>query len=442
MTSSISAQLKWTLETFSRYWPGKTDLVLDLLLPQLIQPQKAELPPALCKVMLPEWASDCGVRGSILIPCNYLNPGNSYEWERADWLGILFWYLHGVAEREYEKRFQPIHSYKFRLKGWDSEMWDYAWGNRVALFIRRWVAKNLDSHEENIFGKLPLGEIWITHDVDAISKTFSIRIKQSVFQIVICGKSIFKRNWKEAVNRLKKATSFLLSSDNYLLTHKVIEIERDLGMRSVFLFYGGESNKSLKKAFMDPGYSISDSQIMDELNNLKVDGWGIGLHPSYTAWKNFNELADECKRVECATGNKVQLCRQHWLMFGWASTWRAQEKAGIEWDSTLAFNDYTGLRNGVALDFHPWNSDTNSAMALKCVPTILMDSHLYDYNNFDESDRTAKMSRWLDEIKYVGGSVAINWHPHTLSLDYGWGSGFKTLLHLVKRSGLKTRKWD
>jgi len=442
MTSLTPSHVKWTLETFCRYWPGKTDLILDLLLPKLIQYQKIELPPSLSKVTLPKWAIDCGINGCLLIPSKYINPGTSPEWERADWLGILFWFLHGVAEREYEKRFQPIHSYKFRLKGWDSEIWDYAWGNRIALFIRRWVAKNLGNDEENIFGKLPPGEIWITHDVDATSKTFSIRIKQSTFHIVICCKSIFNGDWKEAASRLKKAVSFFLSSGNYWLIDKVIEIEKDLGMRSVFLFYGGKSKKSLKKILMDPGYSISDSRIADHLRNLSSDGWGVGLHPSFTAWKDFSELACERKRFENITQNKVQLCRQHWLKFGWSSTWQAQEKAGIAWDSTLAFNDYTGLRNGVALAFHPWDSDTKSAMTLKCIPTILMDSHLYDYNNFDESERTSKMRRWLNEIKYVGGSAAVNWHPHTLSPDYGWESGFKTLLRLTKQLGLQTRKWD
>ena len=81
-------------------------------------------------------------------------------------------------------------------------------------------------------------------------------------------------------------------------------------------------------------------------------------------------------------------------------------------------------------------------MALKCIPTILMDSHLYDYNNLNESERTTKMCHWLNEIKSVGGSAAVNWHPHTLSPDYGWEIGFKTLLQLIKQSGLQIRKWD
>ena len=177
--------------------------------------------------------------------------------------------------------------------------------------------------------------------------------------------------------------------------------------------------------------------ILNQLKEINISSINMEL-----AWKNFNKLAYECKQVEYASGNKVQLCRQHWLMFGWSTTWLAQEKAGIEWDSTLAFNDYTGLRNGVALAFHPWNSDTKSAMALQCIPTILMDSHLYDYNNLDELERNEKMKRWLSEIKHVGGSAAVNWHPHTLSPDYGWESGFKNLLQLIKKSGLQTRKWD
>ena len=44
-------------------------------------------------------------------------------------------------ERIWEKKFGPIHSYSFRLKGWDNRVWDYAWVNRIALFLKSWSIK-------------------------------------------------------------------------------------------------------------------------------------------------------------------------------------------------------------------------------------------------------------------------------------------------------------
>jgi hypothetical protein len=34
-------------------------------------------------------------------------------------------------------------------------------------------------------------------------------------------------------------------------------------------------------------------------------------------------------------------------------------------------------------------------------------------------------------VHAVGGEAAILWHPHTLSTDYGWQSGFQEMLEMA-----------
>ena len=41
--------------------------------------------------------------------------------------------LEGWHERIWEKVHGCIHSYSFRLKGWDTRAWDHAWVNRCYL---------------------------------------------------------------------------------------------------------------------------------------------------------------------------------------------------------------------------------------------------------------------------------------------------------------------
>jgi len=39
--------------------------------------------------------------------------------------------------------------------------------------------------------------------------------------------------------------------------------------------------------------------------------------------------------------------------------------------------------------------------------------------------RQQSIQHWLGECQAVHGQVAVLWHPHTLSQDYGWSQGFK-----------------
>ena len=61
-----------------------------------------------------------------------------------------------------------------------------------------------------------------------------------------------------------------------------------------------------------------------------------------------------------------------------------------------------------------------------------MDSHFYDYLQLGDEKREEEMSRWIRECVAVSGSVAVLWHPHTLSREYGWSAGFTQLLNLTK----------
>ena len=131
-------------------------------------------------------------------------------------------------------------------------------------------------------------------------------------------------------------------------------------------------------------------------------------------------------------GGAVTACRQHWLRFSWKRTWAAQEVAGIEFDTTLMFNDRPGFRNAAALCWRPWNAILHKQHKVKVQPSVLMDSHLYDYQQLGDSDRQQQIRNWLGECDYVHGQTAVLWHPHTLTKDYGWKQGFESVLMVMK----------
>jgi hypothetical protein len=167
------------------------------------------------------------------------------------------------------------------------------------------------------------------------------------------------------------------------------------------------------------------------MRGLIERGHEIGVHPSYSSWNDATRLKEERDSVGALVSGDARSCRQHWMRFSWTHTWAAQEQAGFSLDSTLGFNDRPGFRVAAALRHRPWNASASAPHQLEVLPLVVMDSHLYDYAELDPEARKKRLRHFLDEVRTVGGEAAILWHPHTLSTDYGWRSGFEQMLEMV-----------
>jgi hypothetical protein len=75
-------------------------------------------------------------------------------------------------------------------------------------------------------------------------------------------------------------------------------------------------------------------------------------------------------------------------------------------------------------------------ISLNALPTVLMDSHFYDYVPMNSVERRAALKRLLAEVVAVGGQAAVLWHPHTIAADYGWREGFQDLLDELREGAL------
>lgn len=338
-------------------------------------------------------------------------------WQEVDWLGVVFWMMNGLAEQGFEQANGPVHSYAARLKGWDSRFWDKAWVNRIALFLRAWAEK-----EGAVMPPLPDPEIILTHDVDATSKTLVIRAKQMAFHLF---------NVLRGRGGLNKALRFMFSPGDYWCFDTIREMERAHGVTSHFNFYAGLGQRegNVKQWLIDPGYDVLSPRLREIIRRMHEEGWTVGLHPSFLSWNRLEMLKAEKETLENALDAEVSTCRQHWMMFSWADTWKCQQDAGFVLDSSLGFNDRSGFRNSAALKFKPWRD--GQAMDFEVLPIALMDSQFYDYAPMDDEERYRKMKGWIDEIKSVHGQATVIWHQRVFSSDYGWGHGYKTLLEMI-----------
>ena len=436
---------KYILEEGNPYWTKNEDLVGNLELPandNLIS--ECIIPPRMRFIQLPDWACDIGVDGKLAVPQEALSKKDHINWKNTNWFFAAFWYLSGIPERLYENANRPIHSYSNHLKDWPEYLWEYAWCNRIFLFMRRWAAHKTGKDEETLYGPLPQPCIVLTHDVDAIQKTVPTKLKQTIFN----GYNSFRMGcafkWKESIRHARKVIQCFTKKEDYWCFDRIQQLESEMNVRSIFNFSGlrldSKKNETLKcrlqSWLMDPLYDVNQKEIKKKIHELLNRGWQVGLHPSFDSWDKKDMIFDEKKNLEHVTKMEINACRQHWLRFSWEKTWQAQETAGLKTDMTIGFNDRPGFRSSVALEYHPWNPNTDKKHRIKVIPTVLMDSHLYDYKPMENAQREKEIAKWIGEIKKVGGTAAVIWHQRVFSPDYGWQQGYEQLLSIL--SDVKT----
>ncbi|NER94649.1 MAG: hypothetical protein F6J86_12545 [Symploca sp. SIO1B1] len=437
-TLLTTEEYRYGVKALVRYWPHREEIILQLPIPQvqlelLRDLSLQSLPPQLKLVELPDWAREIGVEGKLLVPAHLILEQKGVPWQQTDWLAVIFWYLSGLAEQAFEQRYGPIHSYSFRLKGWDSRLWERAWVNRIALFLRRWAAREQGISEESLFGALPQPEVILTHDVDAVTKTTAIRLKQTVFHLFGAVRNFSQGKLSASWKKLLKAGAFFISQDNYWYFDTITALEAKYGVRSYFNIYGGLASKlNFKKLLIDPSYDVHELRLKQQLQAMHARGWKIGLHQSSAAWEDAALMQQERQQVEAALEFPVTSCRQHWLYFSWEKTWQAQQAAGLRLDSTLGFNNRSGFRTGAALRYCPWNIESQSPMSLEMIPMVLMDSHLYDYGDLEDNQRRQEMRYWIEEIYQVKGTASVIWHQRVMSPDYDWYQSYQNLLDYLK----------
>jgi hypothetical protein len=434
-------EIKKILNLFNKYFSlEKSDLILDLPI------NKSNLPHAnaVVQITLPLWASDLGVGNppSILVPkhCIVDNDGNLH-WQNVDWWRAIFEMITCKTEVEYERNNGPIHSYASKLPKSIHDQFKYAWVNRIIFFLMRWVSYNKNISQEKLFGSKPKGKIYLTHDVDYVSKTSALRFKRSIFTIFNIFRSLFNFKLKLAFKEFFKLFIFLFSpGEKYWEFEKISDLENQFKLSSIWNFYGGKGKfkKSFSELIFDPSYKVNDIAISNQIRKLKSDGHDIGLHQGFHSWQYSNLMLVEKELLEKSLGEKINICRQHWLRFSFFYTWKAQEQAGFELDTTLGFNEFPGFRNGAAMRLPAWiASEDRFSNSLETLPMVLMDSHLFDYGQMDENDRKKKIDEILDEIKFVGGEATVIWHQRVFHPDYNWGSEYRYLLQGIESRGLQ-----
>lgn len=177
------------------------------------------------------------------------------------------------------------------------------------------------------------------------------------------------------------------------------------GLKGCFNLKGGVTCKKY-----DRYYDVTSTWIRDLLTLLTKNEQEIGFHPSYATPENPNAFIRELKAVQDASPTSVIGGRQHYLRFTGSNTWRMWNRAGLKYDSTIAFNRASGFRVGTAREFPVYDLIQREELRLSERPLIIMDGTLLGYENLSHQEAFDKACQFSHQIKKYGGNMTLLWH--------------------------------
>jgi hypothetical protein len=237
------------------------------------------------------------------------------------------------------------------------------------------------------------------------------------------------QNWGAALKlpfvHLGLAKDFWQGLDRY------VEVEGQ-GRSSFFVIpfrdEPGTSSKGPAPRSRAAKYGAAD--IADQLRQLVSANCEVGLH-GIDAWRDSNTGCKEAAEIRRITAKQEVGTRMHWLYFDELSP-VVLEQAGLDYDSTIGYNEAVGYRAGTGQVYRPLGVER-----LLELPLHIMDTALFFPSrlNLSRKEARAKVSAIIDNAVRFGGAVTLNWHDRSIAPDRCWGEFYADTLDELRQRG-------
>ncbi|AXX90453.1 hypothetical protein CKA55_11865 [Arcobacter suis] len=246
-------------------------------------------------------------------------------------------------------------------------------------------------------------QLYVTHDVDNIKKfiNFTDGIKEIVGDIV--KRKDIKKAFANFIQKIK--VHLKLEKDPYDTFDNLIKMSDKYAVKSYFFFMANGVTK------YDNMYKSDDDFIVDLIKRIKSKGHHIGIHPTYNAYNNYEQLKKEKEELENNFNTQITFGREHYLRFEVPITWQIWEDNAISWDSTCGYADKEGFRCGVCYEYSVFNILTRKKLSLVEKPLIVMEDSFVTYQSFLELfEVESKIMTLINRTKRYNGTFVLLWH--------------------------------
>ncbi len=253
--------------------------------------------------------------------------------------------------------------------------------------------------------------VCLTHDVDALRKyNWYPPLRAIASWTLKHGKP------GRSLAVIKDYSRAKLKGDPYDKFDYLIKLSRQHGFVSTFYFMSGGRTK------YDQNYQITDRRTGALMGKIRGNGFEVGLHTSFDAYKAPELLVAEKAKLEEVLGVKVTGCRQHYLRWKTPESWRAREQAGLKYDTSLSFADHEGFRCGICVPFRPFDVIENRELNIWELPLIVMDGSLFTYQGLSPERALNRVRSLIETVETHNGLFVLLWHNSSLD-DFerpGW----------------------
>jgi glycosyltransferase involved in cell wall biosynthesis len=169
---------------------------------------------------------------------------------------------------------------------------------------------------------------------------------------------------------------------------------------------------------------------------VRAAGGEVGLHASFASADAPAALAAELAALRAEAG-PVEGVRFHYLRFRYHESVRTLERAGVAYDSSLAFSEAPGFAAGIARPFRPYLVGEERPARLTLLPLAVMDTTLHSRLGLDADAARQRALSVLERVRRAGGRAALLWHNTYLADDRapGYGALWDDLLDELARRG-------
>jgi hypothetical protein len=285
----------------------------------------------------------------------------------------------------------------------------------------RFEGKNSLAYE-NGFLERPLIDEWAYKIAEIIKKTFQeFEVKKRTFTYIPTldiDRPFYFRN-ERFIRKLAKFVLGGLKKDPFDVYQQVADWDKRFNLKTIYFFLVGTKHVN----DVSPG---SGNKLYQSVIRQAVKTHQIGMHPSYFAALNPEEVDHEKKQLAEISGTEINISRQHYLMLRLPKTYRSLIDAGIKADYTLAFADVAGFRASTCTPFLWYDLELEKSTDLTLYPTAVMDQTLRRYMNLTPAEALQFIIQLMQNVKAVNGTFISLWHNESIN-DFGVWKGWKTV---------------
>lgn len=270
--------------------------------------------------------------------------------------------------------------------------------DEYGLLLLKWL-KNLG--EKIILPPESLNKIYLTHDVDTIANYRHLRGQ-------LGGLKRWLTNKGDKIQRIITAQISLKNDPAYTFPWLMEQDKKIEEANIIYFFKAGTSSSE----FDYPMYNLQGKDAQQLLNFIQKNKCKIGLHASYSAGKNPNNVNSEINRLQKVVDTPIFANRYHYLRFLENKNFEQLVDSGITDDFSVSYADIAGFRLGTCRAVKWIEPQSGKVSDLTLHPLTAMDCSLSDtnYMSLDENQAFEYCKSLIYNTKKYHGDLCLLWH--------------------------------